>query len=90
MKLTSTLLSYPLFPDWIFEAELQLDETVANTILSEVQVNKNTQHFYNTNFGWITNKNVTLGKNIAKLNSLIGNPGNLGCVCKQYAALNFQ
>ena len=70
MKLNSTLSSYPLFPDWVFEGELQIeDDTVANAILSEVQISKSTQHFYNTNFGWITNKNITLGKNIAKLNS---------------------
>lgn len=73
MKLDSTLSSYPLFPDWVFEGELQIDNTVTNAVLSEVQVSKTTQYFHNTNFGWITNKNVTLGKNIAKLNSLIGN-----------------
>lgn len=73
MKMSSSLLSYPLFPDWIFEGELQIDDTVADAILKEVQASKATQYFHTANFGWITNKNITLGKSIAKLNSLIGN-----------------
>ncbi len=73
MKMSPSLLSYPIFPDWVFEGELQLDNTVADAILKEVQANRTSQYVHTTNFGWITNKNITLGKNIAKLNSLIGN-----------------
>ena len=72
MKLTSTLSSYPLFPDWVFEGELQINETMANAVLADVQNVRGSPNFLETNFGWCTNRNVRLGQNILKLNKLIG------------------
>ena len=65
--MNSTLSSYPLFPDWVFEGELQIDENVANSVLADVQSVRGSNNFLETNFGWCTNKNVRLGQNILKL-----------------------
>lgn len=72
MKLNSSLSSYPVFPNWVFEGELQITETVANSVLADVQSVRGSANFLETNFGWCTNKNVRLGQNILKLNKLIG------------------
>ena len=72
MKTTPSLTSYPLFPDWIFEGELPIDEDIVNAVLSEIQTSRETPNFQKASFGWITNKNIPLGKNNVKLNSLIG------------------
>ena len=72
MKINSTLSSYPVFPDWVFEGTLHIDENVANAVLADVQNVRGSNNFLETNFGWCTNKNVRLGQNILKLNKLIG------------------
>lgn len=70
--MNSTLSSYPLFPDWVFEGELQITQTVANAVLADVQSVRGTSQFIETSFGWCTDRNVRLSENILKLNKLIG------------------
>lgn len=72
MKINSSMSSYPVFPDWIFESTLQIDESVANAVLADVQLIRGSRNFSKTNFGWCTNRNVRLSDNILKLNKLIG------------------
>lgn len=72
MKINSSLSSYPVFPDWVFEGELPIDENAANSVLADVQQVRGSKEFVETNFGWCTNRNVRLGQNILKLNKLIG------------------
>ena len=73
MKISSSMSSYPVFPDWVFEGELPIDDNIVNSVLSEIQLHKETNNVQNANFGWISNKHVLLGNNTIKLNSLIGN-----------------
>lgn len=72
MKTSSSLLSYPVFPDWVFEGELQIDNNIANAVLSDVQSVRGSPNFIETSFGWCTDRNIRLGENILKLNKLIG------------------
>lgn len=72
MKLNSLLSSYPVFPDWIFQGDLQIDENIVNSVLADVQNARGSNGFTETNYGWCTNKNVRLGQNVLKLNKLIG------------------
>lgn len=72
MKFQSSLSSYPVFPDWIFESTLQLDDAIVNSVLADVHNAKSTPAYAETNFGWCTNKSVRLGQNVLKLNKLIG------------------
>jgi len=37
MKLTSNLDSYPVFPNWVFTGKLQLDQSIVNHLLLEIQ-----------------------------------------------------
>jgi len=73
MKLNTSLNSYPIFPDWVFEGQLPIDDNIINSVLSEIQLNKEKDHIHYSHFGWISNKHVLLGNNHANLNSLIGN-----------------
>lgn len=72
MKLNSALTSYPIFPEWVFEGQLPIDDSIANAVLADVQAIRGGPNFTETNFGWCTNRNVRLGQNILKLNKLIG------------------
>jgi hypothetical protein len=72
MKLTPSLSNYPIFPDWVFEGQLPIDNNIANSVLSDVQAVRGSSNFIETSFGWCTDRNVRLGENILKLNKLIG------------------
>lgn len=72
MKMSPSLTSYPVFPDWVFEGRLEIDDHMTDSILSDIKSVKNSSNvFTETNFGWITNKSIIPGKNMLNINRLI-------------------
>ncbi len=69
---TNTFNSYPIFPDWVFEGKLELDDNKVNAVIADIQINKNSNNYHETDFGWTTNKSVLMGQNVLNLNRLLG------------------
>ena len=72
MKTGTNLHSYPVFPDWVFEGHLELDNTILNGIIRELSDTKKSAGA-ETNFGWVTAKNLNLGPGVHALNKLVMN-----------------
>ncbi len=67
MRLTTGMMSYPLFPDWIFTDSIVLDSDIQHNLRSEMDSNPKNH----TPFGWVTpKKNFT--PNLKSLNQVIG------------------
>lgn len=73
MKTSPSMLSYPVFPDWVFEGQLEIDNNIIDAIINDVKSIQKSPAFNETNFGWMTNKGVMPGQNILKVNRLIHN-----------------
>lgn len=71
MKTSSNLVSYPVFPDWVFEGQLEIDSQIVNTVINDIKAAQKAGGVAETTFGWITNKNLILGPNIFKINKLV-------------------
>lgn len=77
MKLTNstTLSSYPVFPEWVFEGTAQLTPEITRSIINDVDVLKANGNYTDTVFGWTTNKHARqsqIGKNIVKASQYVG------------------
>jgi len=75
MKINSTLSSYPVFPEWVFEGHLQLTPEITKSIISDVEILKTNGNYTDTVFGWTTNKNAKqrqIGTNIIKASQFAG------------------
>jgi hypothetical protein len=75
MKITTTLSSYPVFPEWVFEGQVQLTPDIIRSILADVETAKETGNYADTVFGWTTNKHARknqIGKNIVKASQYVG------------------
>ena len=68
MKQTSSLASYPVFPNWVFTGELSLDDELLGKILSEFEsLTKSMQH------GSVTfSEQNKLGQNSYSMSRLMG------------------
>lgn len=71
MKIGTSLSSYPVFPDWVFEGQLEIDNNIIQSIINELKTLRNSNALAETNFGWVTNKSIMPGQNIFKLNKLV-------------------
>jgi hypothetical protein len=72
---TTTLSTYPVFPNWVFEGTVQLTNTMLKSIINDVEVLKESGNYTDTVFGWVTNKRVRQpdhGKNILKASQYVG------------------
>jgi hypothetical protein len=68
MRLNTTgMMSYPLFPDWIFSDIIVLDNEIKENIITELSSNPK----INTHYGWTTHKKH-FTTNLKALNQLIG------------------
>lgn len=65
--MTTGMLSYPLFPDWVFVDTLDLDQEIRQNLINEMINNPHAQ----THYGWSTPKKH-FTHNIKALNQLIG------------------
>lgn len=76
MKITSsTLTSYPVFPEWVFEGTVQLTSEMTRAIVSDVAHCKERGNYVDTSFGWTTNKHAKqsqIGKNMIKASQFVG------------------
>jgi hypothetical protein len=62
-----------LFPDWIFTGSLELTPEIEKGITNELSRLEREQEVTNTNFGWLTLKEVPLSGDLRKLQLLVGN-----------------
>lgn len=67
MRLTTGMMSYPLFPDWVFVDTLVLDREIKENLITELTSNPHTK----THYGWNTPKKH-FTHNLKALNQLIG------------------
>lgn len=67
MRLTTGMMSYPLFPDWIFVDSLVLDPEIKHNLIAEIQDNPKHEAAH----GWVTPKKH-FTPNLKALNQLIG------------------
>lgn len=76
MKITSsTLTSYPVFPEWVFEGKLELSFDMTKTIIADLEHCKSRGNYVDTVFGWTTNKHArqsTIGKSMIKASQFVG------------------
>ena len=62
-----------LFPDWIFTGSLELTPEIEKGITNELSRLEREQEVTNTNFGWLTLKEVPLSGDLRRLQLLVGN-----------------
>lgn len=67
MRLTTGMMSYPLFPDWVFVDTIELDNEIKQNLITELQNNPKQE----THHGWTTPKKH-FTPNLKALNQLIG------------------
>lgn len=67
MRLTTGMMSYPLFPDWVFSDTLVLDPEIKRELITELNNNPR----QDTSYGWATPKKH-FTTNLKALNQLIG------------------
>lgn len=67
MRITTGMLTYPLFPDWIFQDKIELESGIRQALIQELTQNP---HIV-TPYGWTTNKTY-FTDNLRALNQLIG------------------
>lgn len=77
MKITTatTLTSYPVFPEWVFEGKLPLAHEITRSIIDDIEIMKTTGNYTDTVFGWTTNKNAKqnkIGSNIVRASQYAG------------------
>lgn len=70
MKIGTSLASYPVFPDWIFEGQLELDDGITSKIISDLHSFQKKGAISETTFGWLSTKNIFAGSNVFSLNKL--------------------
>ena len=64
---------YTVFPNYVFEDKMEFSKEIVDKLLSDVDTLVSNERVDETNYGWNTPKGTTLGTNIARLTTLLGN-----------------
>lgn len=72
---SSSLTSYPVFPEWVFEGKVQLTSEMTKSIMADVAHCRERGNYADTTFGWVTNKHAKqahIGKNMVRASQFVG------------------
>ena len=70
---SSMAKQYTVFPNYVFEDRMEFSKEIVNKLLSDVDTLVDGGRVDETNYGWNTPKGTTLGTNLGRLTTLLGN-----------------